>query len=200
VQVLDNPTKFTNPFQFEITFECASPLEDDLEWSLIYVCCPENPEKDLILDSILLGPVAVGLNKFVFQADPPELNQIPRDDLIGVTVLLLTCSYRGQEFIRVGYYLSNEYDNEEMRLNPPEVPQPQLIVRNILDERPRVTLFAIDWSSRTAAMVSGTSNENSRLTYEHSNNSNDVMHLSSSGLAPLESMEMSDVSAVPPPM
>jgi hypothetical protein len=115
-------------------------------------------------------------------------------------VLLLTCSYRGQEFIRVGYYLSNEYDNEEMRLNPPEVPQPQLIVRNILDERPRVTLFAIDWSSRTAAMVSGTSNENSRLTYEHSNNSNDVMHLSSSGLAPLESMEMSDVSAVPPPM
>lgn len=136
---------------------------------------------------------------FLFrQADPPELSQIPRDDLIGVTVLLLTCSYRGQEFIRVGYYLSNEYDNEEMKLNPPELPQPQLIVRNILDERPRVTLFAIDWSQRSA-LVSGASNDNSRLTYEHSNNSTD-MHLSSSGLAPLESMEMSDVSAVPPPM
>lgn len=25
VQVLDNPTKFTNPFQFEITFECLPP-------------------------------------------------------------------------------------------------------------------------------------------------------------------------------
>jgi hypothetical protein len=25
VQVLDNPTKFTNPFQFEITFECLQP-------------------------------------------------------------------------------------------------------------------------------------------------------------------------------
>ncbi len=112
-------------------------------------------------------------------------------------MLLLTCSYRGQEFIRVGYYLSNEYDNEELRLNPPEVPQPQLIVRNILDERPRVTLFAIDWSSRSAALMS-TSNE-ARINYEHSNNSNDLMHVSS-GLAPLESMEMSDVSAVPPPM
>lgn len=28
IQVLDNPTAFTNPFQFEITFECNAPLED----------------------------------------------------------------------------------------------------------------------------------------------------------------------------
>lgn len=28
VEVYDNPTLFTNPFQFELTFECFSPLED----------------------------------------------------------------------------------------------------------------------------------------------------------------------------
>ena len=28
VTVLDNPTHFTNPFQFEITFECLEPLND----------------------------------------------------------------------------------------------------------------------------------------------------------------------------
>ena len=28
VTVLDNPTAFTNPFQFEITFECIQPLKD----------------------------------------------------------------------------------------------------------------------------------------------------------------------------
>ena len=28
IQVLDNPTKFLNPFQFEITFECISPLKE----------------------------------------------------------------------------------------------------------------------------------------------------------------------------
>jgi hypothetical protein len=28
VQVLDNPTAFTNPFTFEITFECLSALEE----------------------------------------------------------------------------------------------------------------------------------------------------------------------------
>ena len=29
--VLDNPTAFLNPFQFEVTFECLSELDDDLE-------------------------------------------------------------------------------------------------------------------------------------------------------------------------
>lgn len=28
ITVLDNPTAFTNPFQFEVTFECAHALED----------------------------------------------------------------------------------------------------------------------------------------------------------------------------
>lgn len=28
VQVLDNPSAFVNPFQFEITFECVNQLKD----------------------------------------------------------------------------------------------------------------------------------------------------------------------------
>jgi histone chaperone ASF1 len=28
VEVLDNPTSFTNPFQFEVTFECVQELAD----------------------------------------------------------------------------------------------------------------------------------------------------------------------------
>lgn len=28
IQVLDNPTLFTNPFNFEITFECNAELKD----------------------------------------------------------------------------------------------------------------------------------------------------------------------------
>lgn len=30
VTVLDNPTSFTNPFQFEITFECLQELQDGM--------------------------------------------------------------------------------------------------------------------------------------------------------------------------
>ena len=28
VVILDNPTKFTNPFQFEISFDCNGKLDD----------------------------------------------------------------------------------------------------------------------------------------------------------------------------
>lgn len=37
------------------------------------------------------------------------MSRIPEEDLIGVTVILITCSYREQEFVRVGYYVNNEY-------------------------------------------------------------------------------------------
>jgi histone chaperone ASF1 len=35
-------------------------------------------------------------------------------EVLGVTVVLLTCSYREQEFIRVGYYVSNEFIDPAM--------------------------------------------------------------------------------------
>lgn len=58
----------------------------------------------------------------VKQADPPDPARIPREDVIGVTVVLLTCAYRRQEFIRVGYYVNNEYMDQELKENPPTEP------------------------------------------------------------------------------
>jgi len=43
-------------------------------------------------------------------------------DAVGVTVVLLTCSYRNKEFIRVGYYVNNEYTDPELKENPPSTP------------------------------------------------------------------------------
>lgn len=60
-------------------------------------------------------------------------------------MVLITCSYNDTEFVRVGYYVNNEYDAEEMRLEPPEVPQPERVLRTILGDKPRVTRFPIKW-------------------------------------------------------
>jgi histone chaperone ASF1 len=49
--------------------------------------------------------------------------KIPVVDALGVTVVLLTCSYRQQEFVRVGYFINNEYTEPELRENPPAQPQ-----------------------------------------------------------------------------
>ena len=50
------------------------------------------------------------------------MSKIPANDLIGVTVVLLTCSYFDKEFVRVGYYVNSDYMDEELRENPPEKP------------------------------------------------------------------------------
>ena len=106
------------------------------------------------------------------QADPPDPAHIPK--LLGVTVVLLTCSYREKEFIRIGYYVNIEYpqaegaaaraaaagaqedetameeeEDEDAAAEPEQILPAGYniadVTRNILAEKPRVTRFPIDW-------------------------------------------------------
>ncbi|KAJ1675966.1 Histone chaperone asf1 [Spiromyces aspiralis] len=147
INILNNPVHFLESYQLEITFECLSELKDDLEFRLIYVSSADDKQLDQELDSLLVGPIPVGVNKFIFEADPPSIEKIPKEELLGVTVILLTCSYKGKEFVRVGYYVNNEYQDEELRESPPEKPVIEKIYRNILDKKPRVTRFPINWEN-----------------------------------------------------
>lgn len=145
VVVMENPAPFLTPFQFEITFECIEDLKGDLEWKIIYVGSAESEQHDQVLDTVYVGPVPEGRHMFVFQAPPPDATKIPVQDVVGVTVVLITCSYHGDEFIRVGYYVNNEYTDPELRENPPAQPIFEQLQRNILATSPRVTRFKIDW-------------------------------------------------------
>lgn len=151
VNVLNNPAKFGDPYEFEITFECLEALQKDLEWKLTYVGSATSDEHDQELDSLLVGPIPVGTNKFLFQADAPDTKRIPDAEILGVTVILLTCAYDGREFVRVGYYVNNEYDSEELNADPPAKPLLDRVKRNVLAEKPRVTRFAIKWDSDASA-------------------------------------------------
>ncbi|XP_055380689.1 histone chaperone asf1 isoform X2 [Condylostylus longicornis] len=112
---------------------------------MIYVGSAESEEYDQILDTIYVGPVPEGRHIFVFQAEAPDVTKIPEQDAVGVTIILLTCSYRGQEFVRVGYFVNNDYGEQELRENPPQKPQFEKLTRNILATKPRVTRFKINW-------------------------------------------------------
>ena len=136
VVVLDNPSHFNNPFQFEITFECIEDLPEDLEWKIIYVGSAESEEFDQVLDtgkppyqpptqvmnkliswyfsvrgSSSRGKAHVRISGIVkswrwfnfgesMKANPPNPEKIPEADLVGVTVVLLTCSYRSAGWSR----------------------------------------------------------------------------------------------------
>ncbi|KAF5735376.1 histone chaperone ASF1B [Tripterygium wilfordii] len=67
------------------------------------------------------------LGLYALQAGPPDPSKIREEDIIGVAVLLLTCSYLGQEFIRVGYYVNNDYDDDRLREEPP----PKLLIDKV---------------------------------------------------------------------
>ncbi|EAT78078.2 hypothetical protein SNOG_14538 [Parastagonospora nodorum SN15] len=142
VEVKNNPAPFDAPYEFEITFECLEQLQKGK--------IPQN-EYDQELDSVLVGPLPIGVNKFVFRADPPDLSRIPNSEIIGVTVILLSCSYEDREFVRVGYYVNNEYTDEALALEPPAKPVIDKVQRQILAEKPRVTRFAIKWDSEESA-------------------------------------------------
>lgn len=74
----------------------------DLEWKVTYVGSANDDAHDQELDSVVVGPVEEGVLKFVFQAPAPDHSRIPVDDLLGVTIVLLTCAYNDNEFIRIG--------------------------------------------------------------------------------------------------
>ena len=168
VEFLNNPARFLDKYHFRVTFECIAPLPDgahllfhngitcfisylfafcrstDIEWRLIYVSCPGNEELDQELDDCLVGPVPAGVNSFEFEGSAPVPYKIPAEDVLGVAALILTGSYKDQEFVRVGYYQNTEYDNEDMVLNPPSNIQFDKLVRDI-NMKPRVTRFQIKW-------------------------------------------------------
>lgn len=174
IVVLDNPSSFLNPFQFELTFECIEELKEDLEWKMIYVGSAESEEYDQVLDTIYVGPVPEGRHIFVFQADPPDVTRIPEQDVLGVTIVLLTCSYRGQEFVRVGYFINNDYADPELKEMPPVRPQFDKLSRNILASKPRVTRFKINWDDTTngATNNDGMDSDASAIGYFQSEQNN----------------------------
>lgn len=57
----------------------------------------------------------------------------------------MTCSYLGQEFVRVGYYVNNDYEDEHLKEEPPQKVLIDKVQRNILADKPRVTKFPINF-------------------------------------------------------
>ena len=104
----------------------------------------------------MVGPVSIGINRFVLQANAPNPSSIANKDLIGVTVILITCSFMDNKFVQIGYYVNNEYSEPFEVDSPPNPVDISKLYRNILADQPRVTRFAIDWSGDS----SGASNNN----------------------------------------
>lgn len=177
VTVLDNPAMFLNPFQLEISYESLLPLNYDLEWNLIYVGCAEDESYDQVLQTVHVGPVKVGNYRFVLQADPPEVELIRSEDLLGVAAIVLSCSYRGREFIRVGYYVSNQYVQQELIEEPPSIVAIDKVQRFVLASMPRVSRFPISFQTCSTIQCDSNSSDGYGDEDEDDDDCGDVVDL-----------------------
>lgn len=161
-------------------------MDDDLEWKVLYVGSAQDATRDQVLDEILVGPVPVGVNKFVLQADAPDPAKLPPEDLLGVTVVLVTCSYKEREFVRVGYYVNNEYHdpnapppiiNADGQQEQPPLPKPipiEHIQRQILADKPRVTKFPISWGEEPNPTTNNDNNNSNNNMMDTTNMENSM--------------------------
>jgi histone chaperone ASF1 len=93
-----NPAPSMAPLEFKVEFDSDAQLPYDLEWKVAYISKPRSRKYDQVLDVVSIGPVACGTNVFALQVDPPVYR-------LGKSALVLSSSYGGHEFVRVGYYV-----------------------------------------------------------------------------------------------
>eukprot|EP00347_Sterkiella_histriomuscorum_P009207 403342116 len=143
---------FLSKISFEIFFEALQPLSKILTWRIVYIGQASDPAYDQVLEEAEMDELQAGQMKFIFEGNPPDVSKILQNDIVGVTGILLTCSYNNQEFFRVGYYVNNFYEEQELNENQPPVPILDKLTRHILVEKPRVTKFQIQWEDEAALM------------------------------------------------
>lgn len=148
----NNPSNFLSPFLFKITFECLQPIKEEIEWKLIYVGSAKDESYDQVLDSFSMDSLQAGIMQFQIESNPPNYQLIPtKDDLFGVTAIIITISFRKQEFFRCGYYVYNSYIDEELLLNEPQQIMIDRIQRSIFADKPRITRYNINWGTNDEA-------------------------------------------------
>jgi histone chaperone ASF1 len=86
VSVLEGASSpFLTPFKFEITFECIDVISEDIEFQVTYVGSAHSQAADQVLDSVLVGPVPLGVSRIELEVPAPDPTKIHADDLLGPT-------------------------------------------------------------------------------------------------------------------
>nr|QSE03627.1 histone chaperone ASF1 [Metchnikovella dogieli] len=152
IDVCSKQAPFGEPITFQITFQCVEDIDGVIEWKMIYIGSGESEDFDQMLGRVSIGPIPRGLNRFVFEGCAPDITRIPHDEIVDVTVVLLIGTYKEQEFVRVGYYIRNEYTGPEQNTDseegavPKELRAEDLTRVFVSNETPRVTYFPIGWT------------------------------------------------------
>ena len=130
----------------EVKFDCLKDINNEICWRLIYVADPDEDKHDQILDEIFMDKLEYGVNNFDWEVSPPDYSKLSNPyDVFDTTILMVIVLIEGREFFRCSYLVTHEYDNEEMRDNPPDQIDLDKLVRKIKTDNPVITIKEIAW-------------------------------------------------------
>jgi histone chaperone ASF1 len=143
-----NPGPYSETLKWRIRIDILDALTEPLCVSFVWVGSSRSSQFDQVLDSFDVGPFTVGPAEFQLECDPPQLELIPPEDVVGLTVLLVSFQYRGCEFLRVGYYTQVAYFDDQLNSSPPAVPDISQLGRLLAMAQPAVTAVPIAWDGQ----------------------------------------------------
>ena len=140
-----NPARFVEDQTWKVTLECLAPLSSCVDIRFVWVGSAQNCNHDQIMDEIEVGPFSVGTNEFEVEISAPNVDEIPKQEILQPTVMQILFGYKGQEFLKVGYYVNVAYFREDMNSNPPMKADLEWLGKSILVMRPAITASDINW-------------------------------------------------------
>ncbi|CAD25545.1 ANTI-SILENCING PROTEIN 1 [Encephalitozoon cuniculi GB-M1] len=109
IEVDSTVKKLGDPLKFNLRFVCFEEIKCGVEFVVLYNMDVHSDENDQVLAEIEVAPIPKGKIEFSIDADAPDVNKIPLDEMFGLTSILIVGRYKGQQFIRIGYIVDVGY-------------------------------------------------------------------------------------------
>eukprot|EP00758_Cryptobia_borreli_P006512 Tbor_TRINITY_DN5168_c0_g3::TRINITY_DN5168_c0_g3_i1::g.25607::m.25607/K10753/ASF1; histone chaperone ASF1 len=140
-----NPSNYCEGLSWKFRVEVLDNLTEPISIGFQWVGSALSSEYDQQLDEFTVGPFPTGASEFLLECDGPDPNLVPRDELIGVTVLQIFMMFRGQCFLKIGYYSQVAYFDDFLNNNPPLIVDSSMLARFLVMSQPSIVSIPIVW-------------------------------------------------------
>ena len=101
--------KPSDSFEFKITFDSHGPIDEDIEFEIVYFGDARSEQHDQKICHNFVGPLQKGKQFFSLTTTPIDLTKIPIKILFGLTTILIIGKFKGEQFVRIGYIVNVKY-------------------------------------------------------------------------------------------
>src|SRR5689334_20392930 len=107
---VENPiTTYDQPILLHVELNCPRDLKDELKWIAIYQSTSADNNVSFRADDASIGPIKKGANEFTWQINPPKVEDIPLDLLLGPIIMKVECKYQDQFLFKCKFVANVEY-------------------------------------------------------------------------------------------